>query len=96
MVGGVGAAAEDGLGRSRRGAPAVTGRFRVLGRAMASWRTASVVLLSFSSGLPLGLVTIAIPDWMRSLHLDIRIVVVTKALPGRIGRLSLGRPPVVP
>src|SRR5436189_3478921 len=74
MVGGVGAAAEDGLGRSRRGAPAVTGRFRVLGRAMASWRTASVVLLSFSSGLPLGLVTIAIPDWMRSLHLDIRVV----------------------
>jgi len=52
----------------------VTGRFRVLGRAMASWRTASVVLMSFSSGLPLGLVTIAIPDWMRSLHLDIRVV----------------------
>jgi PAT family beta-lactamase induction signal transducer AmpG len=45
-----------------------------LGRAMTSWRTASVALLSFSSGLPLGLVTIAIPDWMRSIGLDIRIV----------------------
>ena len=47
---------------------------RALGRAMTSWRTASVVLLSFSSGLPLGLVTIAIPDWLRTLHLDIRLV----------------------
>jgi PAT family beta-lactamase induction signal transducer AmpG len=32
------------------------------------------VLLSFSSGLPLGLVLIAIPDWMRSIGLDIRLV----------------------
>ena len=43
-------------------------------RALASWRTASVSLLSFSSGLPLGLVWIAIPDWMRSVGVDIRIV----------------------
>ncbi|MCZ6695874.1 MAG: MFS transporter [Acidobacteria bacterium] len=42
--------------------------------AMRSWRTASVVLLSFASGLPLGLVWIAIPDWMRSGGVDIRIV----------------------
>jgi PAT family beta-lactamase induction signal transducer AmpG len=42
--------------------------------AMRSWRTASVVLLSFSSGLPLGLVWIAIPDWMRKNGVDIRIV----------------------
>src|SRR5215470_8197728 len=42
--------------------------------ALRSSRTASVVLLSFSSGLPLGLVLIAIPDWMRSIGLDIRIV----------------------
>jgi len=41
---------------------------------MRSWRTASVVLLSFSSGLPLGLVWIAIPDWMRSIDVDIRVV----------------------
>jgi PAT family beta-lactamase induction signal transducer AmpG len=33
-----------------------------------------VVLLSFSSGLPLGLVWIAIPDWMRSIGVDIRLV----------------------
>ena len=41
---------------------------------MATWRTASVSLLSFSSGLPLGLVLIAIPDWMRNIGVDIRIV----------------------
>ena len=42
--------------------------------AMRSWRTASVALLSFASGLPLGLVWIAIPDWMRSIGVDIRTV----------------------
>ena len=42
--------------------------------AMTSWRTASVVLLSFSSGMPLGLVWIAIPDWMRSADVDIRLI----------------------
>jgi PAT family beta-lactamase induction signal transducer AmpG len=41
---------------------------------MTSWRTAAVSLLSFSSGLPLGLVWIAIPDWMRSAGVDIRVV----------------------
>ena len=50
------------------------GTFRSIWLAMKSWRTASVVLLSFSSGLPLGLVWIAIPDWMRSAGVDIRIV----------------------
>lgn len=45
-----------------------------LGQAMTSWRTAAVALLSFSSGLPFGLVTIAVPDWMRSIGLDIRVV----------------------
>ena len=43
-------------------------------QALASWRTAAVSLLSFASGLPLGLVWIAIPDWMRSVGVDIRIV----------------------
>src|SRR5512144_774492 len=43
-------------------------------RAMRSWRTASVALLSFASGLPLGLVWIAIPDWLRSVGVDIRVV----------------------
>ena len=45
-----------------------------LWRAFRSWRTASVVLLSFSSGLPLGLVWLAIPDWLRNVGVDIRIV----------------------
>src|SRR5215203_693141 len=43
-------------------------------QALRSWRTASVSLLSFSSGLPLGLVWIAIPDWMRKSGMDIRVV----------------------
>jgi MFS transporter, PAT family, beta-lactamase induction signal transducer AmpG len=51
-----------------------SGALRDLGRALRSWRTASVALLSFSSGLPLGLVWIAIPDWMRTIGLDIRVV----------------------
>ncbi len=45
-----------------------------LTEALRSWRTASVTLLSFSSGLPLGLVWIAIPDWLRSVGVDIRVV----------------------
>jgi PAT family beta-lactamase induction signal transducer AmpG len=41
---------------------------------MTSWRTASVSLLSFSSGLPLGVVALAIPDWLRSIDVDIRVI----------------------
>jgi PAT family beta-lactamase induction signal transducer AmpG len=41
---------------------------------MRSWRTASVSLLSFSSGLPLGMVWIAIPDWMRDVGVGIELV----------------------
>ncbi len=43
-------------------------------QAMRSWRTAAVALLSFSSGLPLGLVWYSIPDWMRDIGVDIRVV----------------------
>src|SRR4029453_7422704 len=44
-------------------------------RAVAgSWRLASVTLLSFSSGLPLGLVWIAIPTWMTRAGVDIKVV----------------------
>jgi PAT family beta-lactamase induction signal transducer AmpG len=50
------------------------GTWASLLEAMRSWRTASVALLSFSSGMPLGLVWIAIPDWMRDIGVDIRIV----------------------
>ncbi len=42
--------------------------------ALRSKRTVSVSLLSFSSGLPLGLVWYAIPDWMRDIGVDIRVV----------------------
>src|SRR4030066_1652303 len=42
--------------------------------AMRSWRTASVSLLSFSSGLPLGLVWIAIPTWLARADVDIKII----------------------
>lgn len=45
-----------------------------LARAFTSWRTASATLMSFSSGMPLGLVWIAIPDWMRDSGVDIRVV----------------------
>lgn len=45
--------------------------------ALRSRRTLAVTLLSFSSGLPLGLVWIAVPDWMRSVGIDIRIVGLT-------------------
>jgi MFS transporter, PAT family, beta-lactamase induction signal transducer AmpG len=41
---------------------------------MTSWRTAAVSVLSFSSGLPFGLILIAIPDWMRDIGVDIRVV----------------------
>ena len=50
------------------------GALASLADAMRSWRTASVALLSFSSGLPLGLVWYSIPDWMRSSGVDIRVV----------------------
>ncbi len=50
------------------------GTLRSIAHAMTSWRTASVSLLSFSSGLPLGLVLIAIPDWMRTSGVDIRVI----------------------
>ena len=50
------------------------GNVRSLSRALRSWRTASVSLLAFASGMPLGLVWIAIPDWMRSSGVDIKLV----------------------
>jgi MFS transporter, PAT family, beta-lactamase induction signal transducer AmpG len=54
--------------------PRRPGTVASLALALRSWRTTAVVLLSFSSGLPLGLVWIAIPDWMRKIGVDIRIV----------------------
>lgn len=48
--------------------------WRAVWLAMRSWRTASVSLLSFSSGLPLGLVWIAIPTWLARADVDIKII----------------------
>jgi PAT family beta-lactamase induction signal transducer AmpG len=48
--------------------------WRAVWLAMKSRRTASVSLLSFSSGLPLGLVWIAIPTWLAREGVDIRII----------------------
>jgi PAT family beta-lactamase induction signal transducer AmpG len=63
--------------------PKTDNAFVSLARAMRSRRTAAVALLSFYSGLPLGLVWYAIPDWMRDAGVDIRIV----------GLLSLAQAP---
>ena len=65
-----GSGAADKAGTT--GPPA--GPWKSLALAMKSWRTASVVLMSLSCGLPLGLVWNAIPDWMRSSGMDIRVV----------------------
>jgi len=45
--------------------------------AFTSRRTASVIFLYFSSGLPLGLIWYCIPDFMASAGVDIRIVGLT-------------------
>jgi MFS transporter, PAT family, beta-lactamase induction signal transducer AmpG len=52
----------------------VPGVWASLGSMFRSWRLASVALLSFSSGLPLGLVWIAIPTWMTQAGVDIKVV----------------------
>jgi PAT family beta-lactamase induction signal transducer AmpG len=41
---------------------------------VGSWRLLSVALLSFASGLPLGLVWFAIPAWMAREGVDIRVI----------------------
>jgi MFS transporter, PAT family, beta-lactamase induction signal transducer AmpG len=43
-------------------------------RIAGSWRLLSVVLLSFSSGLPLGVVWFAIPAWMARMGVDIKVI----------------------
>ena len=48
--------------------------WRSLWVALRSWRTAAVSLLSFSSGLPLGLIWIAIPTWLAREGVDIKII----------------------
>ena len=53
--------------------PKPPGALASLARALRSPRTAAVALLSISSAMPLGLVWYSIPDWMRSIGVDIRL-----------------------
>src|SRR4030095_1981233 len=50
------------------------GTWESIEAVLKSWRLLSVTLLSFSSGLPLGLVWIAIPTWMTQAGVDIKVV----------------------
>ncbi len=50
------------------------GRAPDLRAVVGSWRLLSVVLLSFASGLPLGLVWFAIPAWMAREGVDIKVI----------------------
>ena len=45
-----------------------------LRRAFTSWRTGAVTLLSFPSGLPLGIVLYTIPYWMQQEGVDIKTI----------------------
>jgi MFS transporter, PAT family, beta-lactamase induction signal transducer AmpG len=45
-----------------------------LRRAFTSWRTGAVTLLSFSCGLPLGLVLYTVPYWMQQEGIDIKTI----------------------
>ncbi len=52
----------------------VPGVWASLTSTFRSWRLSSVALASFSSGLPLGLVWIAIPTWMAQAGVDIKVI----------------------
>ncbi len=47
--------------------------------AFTSWRTGAVTLLSFSSGLPLGLVVFTVPYWMQQEGIDIKTIGLVSA-----------------
>ncbi len=59
---------------SDTGRPVRLGTWQSLAAVIRSWRLLSVTLLSFSSGLPLGLVWIAIPTWLAQAGVDITVV----------------------
>lgn len=48
--------------------------WRAVWLALRARRTAAVTLLSFSSGLPLGLIWIAIPTWLAQEGVDIKVI----------------------
>jgi MFS transporter, PAT family, beta-lactamase induction signal transducer AmpG len=60
-------------------APARLSTAKSLRNALTSWRIGSVTLLSFSSGLPLGLVLTALPFWMQQEGVDIKTIGVLTA-----------------
>ena len=64
--------------------------WRVVWLAMRTRRTAAVSLLSFSSGLPLGLVWIAIPTWMARIGVDIKIIGLFTLAADLFGMLDIG------
>ena len=76
-------------------APERLGTLQSLVQAVRSWRTLSVVLLSFSSGMPLGLVWIAIPDWMRAAGIDIRLGRPLHPGAGAVDRSTWSGPPLM-
>ena len=66
-----------GIGGVDEGGGSMTKRldtWQSIASVARSWRLLSVSLLSFSSGLPLGLVWIAIPTWMAQAGVDIKVV----------------------
>jgi PAT family beta-lactamase induction signal transducer AmpG len=56
------------------GGAARPGTWASLNAARREWRLLSVVLLSFASGLPLGLIWLAIPAWMARVGIDIKVI----------------------
>jgi MFS transporter, PAT family, beta-lactamase induction signal transducer AmpG len=55
-------------------APARLSTWQSLMAVFTSWRLASVALLQFPSGLPLGLVWLAVPTWLTEQGVDIKLV----------------------
>jgi PAT family beta-lactamase induction signal transducer AmpG len=66
--------ADAGAAAVKEAKPAPPRGWRAIVAAMRSPRTAAVSLLAFSSGMPLGLVWIAIPDWLRNSGVDLTTV----------------------
>jgi len=66
--------ADAGAAAVKEAKPAPVRGWRAIVAAMRSPRTAAVSLLAFSSGMPLGLVWIAIPDWLRNSGVDLTTV----------------------
>jgi MFS transporter, PAT family, beta-lactamase induction signal transducer AmpG len=71
--------AETAAQKAQPAAPEKLSIWQSLARAFASWRTGAVTLLSFSSGLPLGLVLYTVPYWMQQEGIDIKTIGLVSA-----------------